>query len=78
MKRYTQGFKKFGPMEQCNDGEWVRFEDYEIIRRRIEHDYRGQLDNARRAIYKAKESVIPLHIVFEACVIAYIVLALVL
>ena len=74
MKRYTQGFKKFGPMEQCNDGEWVRFEDYEIIRRRIEHDYRGQLDNAWMEIYKAKESVISLHIVivFEVCVIAYL------
>ena len=27
MKRYNQGFGKFGPMEQCEDGEWVRFED---------------------------------------------------
>lgn len=29
MKRYTQGFKYFGPMEQSSDGEWVRHEDCE-------------------------------------------------
>ena len=27
MKRYNQGFVKFGPMEQCDDGEWVKYED---------------------------------------------------
>lgn len=27
MKRYNQGFAKFGPMEQCDDGEWVKYED---------------------------------------------------
>lgn len=28
MKRYNQGFGKFGPMERAdNDGEWVRYED---------------------------------------------------
>jgi hypothetical protein len=27
MKRYNQGFGKFGPMEQCNDGEWVKYDD---------------------------------------------------
>jgi len=28
MNRYTQGFRKFGWMEQCNDGEWVKYEDH--------------------------------------------------
>lgn len=28
MFRYNQGFLKFGPMEQCNDGEWIKYEDY--------------------------------------------------
>ena len=27
MKRYDQGFGKFGPMEQCDKGEWVRYEE---------------------------------------------------
>jgi len=27
MKRYNQGFYKFGPMEQCSDGEWAKYED---------------------------------------------------
>ena len=27
MRRYNQGFGKVGPMEQCSDGEWVKYED---------------------------------------------------
>lgn len=27
MKRYNQGFFKFGPMEMCNTGTWNKWED---------------------------------------------------
>lgn len=27
MQRYNQGFLKFGPMEQCSEGEWVKYND---------------------------------------------------
>ena len=27
MKRYNQGFLKFGPMEECDAGEWTRHSD---------------------------------------------------
>ena len=27
VKLYNQGFLKFGPMEQCDTGEWVRWAD---------------------------------------------------
>ena len=29
MNRYNQGFGGFGPMEQSNDGKWVKYEDYD-------------------------------------------------
>ena len=29
MKRYNQGFGGFGPMEQSDDGKWVKYEDYD-------------------------------------------------
>lgn len=29
INRYRQGFYKFGPMEQCNDGDWVKYDDFE-------------------------------------------------
>jgi hypothetical protein len=29
VKLYNQGFLKFGPMEQCDSGEWVRWDDVE-------------------------------------------------
>ena len=55
-------------MEQCNDGEWVRFEDYEILSRRLEqandswdnahNEYRINLGDAWREVYKAVESLI--------------------
>jgi hypothetical protein len=28
INRYNQGFIKFGPMEQCNLGQWVKYDDY--------------------------------------------------
>ena len=31
MKRYNQGFLKFGPMEQCDDGEWIKYEGHEKV-----------------------------------------------
>ena len=31
IKRYNQGFAKFGPMEQCDTGEWVKAEEAEVI-----------------------------------------------
>jgi len=34
MKRYNQGFGKFGPMEQCKDGEWIRYEYYEKLHKK--------------------------------------------
>ena len=27
MNRYNQGFKYFGPMEQSDDGDWVKYDD---------------------------------------------------
>ena len=30
MNRYTQGFYKFGPMEQRNTGEWIKFADHKL------------------------------------------------
>lgn len=31
VNRYNPGFGSFGPMEQCNTGEWVRWKDVEPI-----------------------------------------------
>ena len=30
MNRYTQGFYKFGPMEQSSTGEWIKFSDHKL------------------------------------------------
>ena len=46
MKRYNQGFGKFGPMEQCKDGEWVRYEDAE-----------KEFDELKELFVKANDSV---------------------
>jgi len=40
MKRYNQGFYKFGAMEQCDTGEWARVEDcYDLINHEREDYY---------------------------------------
>jgi len=46
MERYNQGFGKFGPMEQCKDGEWVRYEDAE-----------KEFDELKELFVKANDSV---------------------
>ena len=33
---YNQGFGKFGPMEQCDTGEWVKWDDIEPFLRTAE------------------------------------------
>ena len=36
VKAYNQGFYKFGPMEQCSTGEWVKWKDVEPFLRAAE------------------------------------------
>lgn len=36
VKAYNQGFYKFGPMEQCTTGEWVKWKDVEPFLRAAE------------------------------------------
>src|SRR5574343_148727 len=36
VKAYNQGFYKFGPMEQCATGEWVKWKDVEPFLRAAE------------------------------------------
>lgn len=36
VKCYNQGFGKFGPMEHCTDGEWVRWSEVEPFLRAAE------------------------------------------
>jgi len=40
IKRYTQGFGYFGPMEQSNDGKWVKCEDHENRVDSLKQQYR--------------------------------------
>ena len=67
MKRYNQGFGKFGPMEQSNDGQWVTYQDYEALSKRLEQtkelwnnsssEYNIQVGNAWREVYKAQNEL---------------------
>ena len=55
MKRYNQGFGKFGPMEQSNDGKWVTYEDYESIERRLKQEVNIQFKELWTEIMKYEE-----------------------
>lgn len=38
--KFNQGFGKFGPMEQCDDGEWMRVEDHEkVLEQYVSNEY---------------------------------------
>jgi len=51
MNRYTQGFIKFGPMEQCNDGKWIEYAEHEKVIESIE----GKIKNLEKMSISADE-----------------------
>ena len=58
MKRYNQGFGKFGPMEQCDDGKWVKYEDYEQEIDAYVEDLSKFYENSREELIRSWESEI--------------------
>ena len=58
MKRYNQGFGKFGPMEQCDDGKWVKYEDYEQEIDAYVEDLSKFYENSREELVRSWESEI--------------------
>lgn len=45
LKRYNQGLWKFGPMEQCNDGEWVRYNQADELINTLHKNYESVSDD---------------------------------
>ena len=58
MKRYNQGFGKFGPMEQCDNGKWVKYEDYEQEIDAYVEDLSKFYENSREELVRSWESEI--------------------
>ena len=58
MKRYNQGFGGFGPMEQCDDGKWVKYEDYEQEIDAYVEDLSKFYENSREELIRSWESEI--------------------
>lgn len=47
---YNQGFLKFGPMEQCNTGEWVRWTEVEPFLRAAELRVQTAMETESRSM----------------------------
>ena len=45
IQRYTQGFGGFGPLEKCNDGKLVKYEDHINEAHYIERILNGKIMN---------------------------------
>lgn len=60
VKLYNQGFLKFGPMEQCDTGEWVRWADIapflEAAELRIETAMKAETEAKRDLNYALRNS----------------------
>ena len=50
VKAYNQGLLKFGPMEQCADGEWVRWAEVEPFLRAAELRVQTAMETESRAL----------------------------
>jgi len=52
IQRYNQGFFKFGPMERCDTGEWVKAKDVDTLRSQVKtyedlcQELNGRLEHA--------------------------------
>jgi len=55
MKRYNQGFGKFGPMEQCKDGEWVKYWDAIKYFDKTNNKYAKDISLMNKLILEEKE-----------------------
>jgi len=62
MNRYNQGFWKFGPMEQCNDGIWGKYADFLKVLRLVVSmknsritELEAELDRANNKIRKLEQ-----------------------
>ena len=58
MKRYNQGFGGFGPMEQCDDGKWVKYEDYDKEIDAYSEDLSKFYEESRQELIRSWESEI--------------------
>lgn len=52
VKAYNQGFYKFGPMEQCVTGEWVKWEDVEPFLRAAELRVQTAMETEQTTLIK--------------------------
>jgi hypothetical protein len=48
--RYTHGFKYFGPLEQNNTGDWVKYSDHQ-------EDVKNQIDAAFLLLNEERDNV---------------------
>ena len=58
MKRYNQGFGGFGIMEQCDDGKWVKYEEYEQEIDAYTEDLSKFYEESREELIRSWESEI--------------------
>ena len=58
MKRYNQGFGGFGPMEHCDDGKWVKYEDYDKEIDAYSEDLSKFYEESRQELIRSWESEI--------------------
>ena len=52
MKRYNQGFLKFGPMEECDTGEWIKAVDADNTMNEIKRQGAKVFSDLSKKIYE--------------------------
>ncbi len=52
MKRYNQGFHKFGAMEQCDTGEWVKHSDVDSFIKKYGEQHAKVFSELATEMYK--------------------------
>jgi len=73
MKRYNQGFLKFGPMEQCDTGEWARVEDcYDLINHEREDYYFGYSELAKEMYQENSALLFKLKVVTAGLIVSFV------
>ena len=73
MKRYNQGFHKFGAMEECNTGEWIKADEVDSYLDKYAKEHAKVFSRLATEMYQENSSImLKLKVITAALVVSFV------
>ena len=73
MKRYNQGFHKFGAMEECNTGEWIKADEVDSYLDKFSKEHAKVFSRLATEVYQENSSImLKLKVITAALVVSIV------